>query len=67
MFVLSAAAIARWLGERPAWAKAQRWVLGCVFAGIAAKARARRAQMMLVRRPADQDAFCRGTALTLPR
>ena len=37
MFVLSAAAIARWLGERPAWAKAQRWVLGCVFAGIAAK------------------------------
>ena len=37
MFVLSAAAIARWLGERPAWAKAQRWVLGCVFAGIAAR------------------------------
>jgi threonine/homoserine/homoserine lactone efflux protein len=37
LFVLSAAAIARWLGQRPAWAKAQRWVLGCVFAGIAAK------------------------------
>ena len=37
LFVLSAAAIARWLAERPAWAKAQRWVLGCVFAGIAAK------------------------------
>jgi threonine/homoserine/homoserine lactone efflux protein len=37
MFVLSAAAIARWLAARPSWAKAQRWVLGCVFAGIAAK------------------------------
>jgi len=36
-FILSAAAVARWLGERPAWALAQRWVLGSVFAGIAVK------------------------------
>jgi len=36
-FVFSAAAVARWLGERPAWALAQRWVLGTVFAGIAVK------------------------------
>ena len=37
LFVLSAAAIARWLGERPVWVVAQRWVLAGVFAGIAAK------------------------------
>ena len=37
MFVLSAAAMARWLAQRPAWAKAQRFVLSSVFAGIAAK------------------------------
>jgi threonine/homoserine/homoserine lactone efflux protein len=37
MFVFSAAAVARWLAERPAWALAQRWVLGAVFAGIAVK------------------------------
>lgn len=37
MFVLSAAAISKWLGQRPAWAKAQRWVLSSVFAAIAAK------------------------------
>jgi threonine/homoserine/homoserine lactone efflux protein len=36
-FVLSAAAVARWLAARPAWAIAQRWVLGGVFAGIAMK------------------------------
>jgi threonine/homoserine/homoserine lactone efflux protein len=37
VFVFSAAAVARWLAERPAWALAQRWVLGTVFAGITAK------------------------------
>jgi threonine/homoserine/homoserine lactone efflux protein len=37
MFVFSATAVARWLAERPAWALAQRWVLGAVFAGIAVK------------------------------
>ena len=37
LFVLSAAAIAQWLAQRPAWARAQRWVLSGVFAGIAAK------------------------------
>ena len=37
LFVLSAAAIARWLGERPVWVVAQRWVLAGVFAGIATK------------------------------
>jgi threonine/homoserine/homoserine lactone efflux protein len=35
LFILAAAAIARWLAERPLWATAQRWVLGAVFAGIA--------------------------------
>ena len=37
VFVFSAAAVARWLRERPAWATAQRWVLGGVFAAIAMK------------------------------
>ncbi|MEO8755787.1 MAG: LysE family translocator, partial [Casimicrobiaceae bacterium] len=37
LFVLAAARVARWLGARPAWAAAQRWVLGGVFAGIAVK------------------------------
>jgi threonine/homoserine/homoserine lactone efflux protein len=37
LFVLAAARIARWLGERPVWAAAQRWLLAGVFAGIAAK------------------------------
>ena len=37
LFVFSAAAVARWLAERPAWALAQRWVQGGVFAGIAVK------------------------------
>jgi len=37
MFVLAAASVARWLGTRPVWAAAQRWLLAGVFAGIAAK------------------------------
>jgi len=37
LFVLAAARVARWLGARPVWAAAQRWLLGSVFAGIAAK------------------------------
>jgi threonine/homoserine/homoserine lactone efflux protein len=37
LFVLAAARVARWLGARPVWAAAQRWLLGGVFAGIAAK------------------------------
>ena len=37
LFVLAAARVARWLGERPVWAAAQRWLLGGVFAAIAAK------------------------------
>jgi len=37
MFVLAAARVAGWLAERPIWMKAQRWVLGGVFAGIAMK------------------------------
>jgi len=36
-FVLAAARIAAWLGERPLWSALQRWVLGTVFAGIALK------------------------------
>jgi threonine/homoserine/homoserine lactone efflux protein len=36
-FVLSAAAVARWLAERPVWVAAQRWVLGGVFAAIAVR------------------------------
>ncbi len=34
-FVLAAARIAGWLGRRPLWLAAQRWVLGGVFATIA--------------------------------
>jgi len=37
LFVLAASGVARWLGQRPAWALAQRWLLASVFAGIAAK------------------------------
>jgi threonine/homoserine/homoserine lactone efflux protein len=37
LFILAAARVARWLGERPVWAAAQRWLLASVFAGIAAK------------------------------
>ena len=37
LIVLAAARVARWLGARPAWAVAQRWLLAGVFAGIAAK------------------------------
>jgi len=37
LFVLTAAAVARWLAARPVWAAAQRWIMGGVFAGIAAK------------------------------
>ena len=37
LFVLAAASVACWLAERPVWAAAQRWVLGGVFAAIAAK------------------------------
>ncbi len=37
LFVLAASQAATWLAERPSWLKAQRWVLGGVFAGIAVK------------------------------
>ena len=37
LFILAAARVARWLGTRPGWATAQRWLLAGVFAGIAAK------------------------------
>jgi len=37
LFVLAAARVSGWLAERPTWMKAQRWVLGGVFAGIAMK------------------------------
>ena len=37
LFILAAARVSRWLGTRPIWAAAQRWVLAGVFAGIAAK------------------------------
>jgi threonine/homoserine/homoserine lactone efflux protein len=37
MFVLAAAAVARWLALRPRWAASQRWVLASVFVAIAAK------------------------------
>jgi threonine/homoserine/homoserine lactone efflux protein len=36
-FVLCAAAMARWLAERPRWSAVQRWILASVFATIAAK------------------------------
>jgi threonine/homoserine/homoserine lactone efflux protein len=37
MFVLLAARTARWLAERPLWAKAQRWIMAGTFAAIAAR------------------------------
>jgi threonine/homoserine/homoserine lactone efflux protein len=37
MFVLAAAAVARWLAARPVWAASQRWILAGVFVAIAAK------------------------------
>jgi threonine/homoserine/homoserine lactone efflux protein len=37
LFVLAAAAVARWLARRPLWSAAQRWVLSGVFVAIAAK------------------------------
>jgi len=37
LFVLAAARVARWLGTRPAWITAQRWILGGVFGAIAVK------------------------------
>lgn len=37
LFVLAAAAIARFLAGRPLWAALQRWLLGLVFAGIAVR------------------------------
>jgi threonine/homoserine/homoserine lactone efflux protein len=37
LFVFAAARVARWLGQRPVWAVAQRWLLASVFVGIAAK------------------------------
>jgi threonine/homoserine/homoserine lactone efflux protein len=37
LFILAAARVAHWLGTRPLWAAAQRWLLAGVFAGIAAK------------------------------
>jgi threonine/homoserine/homoserine lactone efflux protein len=37
LFILAAARVSRWLGTRPVWASAQRWLLASVFAGIAAK------------------------------
>jgi threonine/homoserine/homoserine lactone efflux protein len=37
LFVLTAAGVATWLGQRPVWMVAQRWVLATVFVGIAAK------------------------------
>jgi len=37
LFILAAARVSHWLGTRPGWASAQRWLLASVFAGIAAK------------------------------
>lgn len=37
MFVLLAARTARWLAQRPLWAKAQRWIMAGTFAAIAAR------------------------------
>ena len=37
LFILAAARVSSWLGTRPVWASAQRWLLAGVFAGIAAK------------------------------
>ncbi len=35
MIALAAGSIARFLAQRPTWAKAQRWLMGCVLGGLA--------------------------------
>jgi threonine/homoserine/homoserine lactone efflux protein len=35
LICLAAGSIAGFLARRPAWAKAQRWLMGCVLGGLA--------------------------------
>lgn len=37
LFVLAASAISTWLATRPLWTRVQRWLMGVVFASIAAR------------------------------
>ena len=37
LICLAAGSIARFLAERPTWAKAQRWLMGCVLGGLAVR------------------------------
>ena len=37
LIALAAGSIARFLAERPTWAKAQRWMMGCVLGGLAVR------------------------------
>lgn len=37
MIAVAAGSIARFLAERPTWAKAQRWLMGCVLGGLAVR------------------------------
>jgi threonine/homoserine/homoserine lactone efflux protein len=34
---MAAGSIAGFLAERPSWAKAQRWLMGCVLGGLAVR------------------------------
>ncbi|MEI9890195.1 MAG: hypothetical protein WDN45_05820 [Caulobacteraceae bacterium] len=37
LICLAAGSIAGFLAARPAWARAQRWLMGCVLGGLAVK------------------------------
>ena len=37
LIAVAAGSIARFLAERPTWAKAQRWLMGCVLGGLAVR------------------------------
>ncbi len=37
LIAVTAGSIARFLAERPTWAKAQRWLMGCVLGGLAVR------------------------------
>jgi threonine/homoserine/homoserine lactone efflux protein len=37
IIAVAAGSIARFLAERPTWAKVQRWLMGCVLGGLAVR------------------------------
>ena len=43
MIAMAAGSIARFLAQRPTWAKVQRWLMGCVLGGLAVRLATERA------------------------